>query len=67
MIDTTATETMEADLPEFEQLISLYQGMVFGIAHHFLRDPSAAEEVSQDVFLKLSERLEQRIKELEKS
>jgi DNA-directed RNA polymerase specialized sigma24 family protein len=29
------------------------QSMVFSLAYHFLRDRGAAEEVAQDVFLRL--------------
>jgi RNA polymerase sigma-70 factor (ECF subfamily) len=37
----------------FVEVLRAHQGMVFSIAYHFLRDRSAAEEVSQDVFLQL--------------
>jgi RNA polymerase sigma-70 factor (ECF subfamily) len=42
---------------EFETLVTRHQGMVFGIAFHFLQDPSAAEELAQDVFLQLHRHL----------
>lgn len=53
MANAIATETMTSGVSEFEALISANQGMVFGIAYHFLQDRSLAEEVAQDVFLQL--------------
>jgi RNA polymerase sigma-70 factor (ECF subfamily) len=37
----------------FEALVREHQSMVFSIAFRFLRDRAVAEELSQDVFLKL--------------
>jgi len=37
----------------FGELLRANQSMVFSLAYHFLRDPGAAEEVAQDVFLRL--------------
>lgn len=42
----------------FEEVLREHQSMVFSIAYHFLRDPSAAEEVAQDVFLQLHRRFD---------
>ena len=41
-----------------EDLVRRHQRMVFSLAFHFLRDRAAAEEVSQDVFLRLHRHLE---------
>ena len=38
---------------DFADIVRRYQSMVFSIAHHFLADRSAAEELAQDVFLQL--------------
>jgi RNA polymerase sigma-70 factor (ECF subfamily) len=38
---------------DFADIVRRYQSMVFSIAQHFLADRSAAEELAQDVFLKL--------------
>jgi len=38
---------------DFAVIVRRYQSMVFSIACHFLGDPSAAEELAQDVFLQL--------------
>jgi len=37
----------------FAEVVRRYQSMVFSIAQHFLADRQAAEELAQDVFLKL--------------
>jgi RNA polymerase sigma-70 factor (ECF subfamily) len=37
----------------FEEALRRYQDMVFGIAWHSLRDAGRAEEIAQDVFLRL--------------
>ena len=37
----------------FADLVHRYQAMVFSIAQHFLNDRTAAEELTQDVFLQL--------------
>lgn len=42
---------------EFRKLIESRQTMVFSIALRILREPSAAEEIAQDVFLCLYEKL----------
>jgi len=38
---------------DFAGIVRRYQAMVYSIALHFLADPSASEEVAQDVFLQL--------------
>lgn len=48
---------MTAWQPNFEQLLTTNQGMVFGLALHFLRERTAAEEIAQDVFLALHKHL----------
>jgi RNA polymerase sigma-70 factor (ECF subfamily) len=44
------TDIAEVD---FADIVRQYQSMVYSIAHHFLADRSAAEELAQDVFLQL--------------
>jgi len=48
-------ETLRTDVSEtdFAEIVRRHQSMVFSIAHHFLADRSAAEELAQDVFLQL--------------
>jgi RNA polymerase sigma-70 factor (ECF subfamily) len=51
----SATEAKAESAPEmtFAGVLRANQSMVFSLAYHFLRDRSAAEEVAQDVFLRL--------------
>ena len=43
---------------DFVTIVRQHQAMVFSLALHFLRDRQAAEEVAQDVFLQLHDKLE---------
>ncbi len=42
----------------FAEVLRANQSMVFSLAYHFLRDAGAAEEVAQDVFLRLHGKLD---------
>jgi RNA polymerase sigma-70 factor (ECF subfamily) len=42
---------------DFEALVREHQAMVFSLAWHFFRNEAIAEEVAQDVFLRLYENL----------
>jgi RNA polymerase sigma-70 factor, ECF subfamily len=55
----SATEAKAGPVPEktFADLLRANQSMVFSLAFHFLRDAGAAEEVAQDVFLRLHAKL----------
>jgi RNA polymerase sigma-70 factor (ECF subfamily) len=59
-VDGTGSSAGPADIDvlRFEDLVRQHQRMVFSIALHFLRDRSSAEEVAQDVFLRLHRHLE---------
>ena len=46
-------EAAAGDEAAFGSLVGRYQGMVFSLAHRFLRDRAAAEDLAQDVFLEL--------------
>ncbi len=48
-----AASGADAAPPTFPELLRANQNMVFSIAYHFLRNREAAEEVAQDVFLRL--------------
>jgi len=48
-----------AQTADFSALVREHQSMVFSLAHHFLRDRAAAEELAQDVFLQLYRHLDQ--------
>jgi RNA polymerase sigma-70 factor (ECF subfamily) len=41
------------DASSFEGIVRRYQGMVFSLAYHFLRDSALAEDLAQEVFLDL--------------
>jgi len=43
----------QSDLPVFADVVREQQGMVFGLAYHFLHDRAVAEELAQEVFLEL--------------
>jgi RNA polymerase sigma-70 factor (ECF subfamily) len=49
----TDTHAQSASELDFTEMLRANQSMVFSLAYHFLRDRSAAEEVAQDVFLRL--------------
>jgi RNA polymerase sigma-70 factor (ECF subfamily) len=53
--DEQAVASTEDD---FATVVGKHQSMVFSLALHFLRDRQAAEEVAQDVFLQLHEKLD---------
>lgn len=52
-------QTMAAPLPkpDFSALVHEHQSMVYSLALHFLRDPEAAQELAQEVFLQLHRNL----------
>jgi RNA polymerase sigma-70 factor, ECF subfamily len=43
--------------PDFPALVQEHQSMVYSLALHFLRDPDAAQELSQEVFLQLHRKM----------
>ncbi len=53
MANTTAIGMEAVSLPDFAELVRANQSRVFSIAYHFLHDRAVAEEIAQDVFLKL--------------
>jgi RNA polymerase sigma-70 factor, ECF subfamily len=53
----TLTVAGARDDAGFAALVRQHQAMVFSIAYHFFMDRDAAEELSQDVFLKLHRNL----------
>ena len=56
----SATEPQAEAAPKatFADALRANQSMVFSLAYHFLRDRGAAEEVAQDVFLRLYRKIE---------
>ena len=41
------------EIPAFADAVTIHQSLVFSIAYHLLHNPSQAEDVAQDVFLRL--------------
>ena len=55
--DETLARAQEGDHSAFAEIVRDHQGMVFGLACHFLRDRALAEELAQEVFLELYQNL----------
>lgn len=51
--DDTLARAQDGDHDAFAALIEAYQSIVFSIAFHFFGDRARAEEIAQEVFLKL--------------
>ncbi|MCG8618639.1 MAG: sigma-70 family RNA polymerase sigma factor [Desulfobacterales bacterium] len=47
------TRIPQGDKKAFKEILSRYQGGVYGFALSLLRDPQEAEDISQEVFLRL--------------
>ena len=57
-IEEDPEQATQGEIPEFAAIVREHQGMVFGLAYHFLHDRGLAEELAQDVFLELYRQLE---------
>ena len=53
----TIQRILVGDEAAFARLVRQYQGAVFGLAYHYVKDFQDAQEVAQDVFLKVYRRL----------
>jgi len=58
-VDEALTLSARGDGAAFGQLVREHQSLVFSLAYHFLRDRARAEEVAQEVFLRLYQNLRQ--------
>jgi RNA polymerase sigma-70 factor (ECF subfamily) len=54
----TETNAEAASEMTFAEVLRANQSMVFSLAYHFLRERGAAEEVAQDVFLRLYRKID---------
>jgi RNA polymerase sigma-70 factor, ECF subfamily len=54
----TEAKAETASQMTFAEVLRANQSMVFSLAYHFLRDRGAAEEVAQDVFLRLYRKMD---------
>ena len=50
-------QALQGDHRAFAEIVREHQGMVFSIAWHFLSDRALAEDLAQEVFLQLYQRL----------
>lgn len=56
-VDMALRRAAQGDGPAFAELVREHQAMVFSIAWHYLQDRSLAEDVAQEVFLDLYQKL----------
>jgi RNA polymerase sigma-70 factor, ECF subfamily len=56
-VEEALARSARGDPSGFEDIVREHQAMVFSLAYHFLHDRSQAEELAQDVFLQLYQRL----------
>jgi RNA polymerase sigma-70 factor, ECF subfamily len=56
-LQAALTKAVQGDQLAFAEIVREHQGMVFSIAWHFLRNRSLAEELAQDIFLQLYQKL----------
>jgi len=56
-MEEALSRTAQGDRSAFEAIVREHQAMVFGMAYHFFHDASRAEDVSQEVFLRLYQNL----------
>ncbi|MBZ5595776.1 MAG: sigma-70 family RNA polymerase sigma factor [Acidobacteriia bacterium] len=57
-IEEDPEQAAQGEIPAFADIVREHQGMVFGLAYHFLHDRGLAEELAQEVFLELYRQLE---------
>ena len=57
-MEEALTRCARGDLSAFGDIVREHQAMVFSIASHSLRDTSRAEEIAQEVFLRLHQNLQ---------
>ena len=57
-VDVGGTWRAPADAAGFASLMREHQSMVYGLAYHFLHNRAAAEDLTQDVFLRLYQSLQ---------
>jgi len=50
-------QTLEGDVKSFEEIVNKYSAMVYTLAYRVLKNREEAEEISQDVFIKIYQSL----------
>jgi RNA polymerase sigma-70 factor, ECF subfamily len=56
-VGTALARAAQRDQEAFAEIVEEFQSMVFSIAYHFLRDRGTAEDVAQEVFLELYQKV----------
>jgi len=56
-IEEALSRAAQGDRSAFEVIVRVHQSMVFGMAYYFLHDASRAEDIGQEVFLRLYQNL----------
>jgi len=57
--DFLIARTLDGEREAFGELIKKYQGVIFGLAFHFVKNYADAEDLAQEAFLKAYQKLEQ--------
>lgn len=52
-MDAALARCADGDRSAFAEIVREHQAMVYSVALHFLKNPSTAEDIAQDVFLEL--------------
>ena len=47
----------QGDLDAFNRLVITYQGLAYNVAYRLLSNPASAEDITQDVFVKLASKI----------
>lgn len=53
ILESSLAQCVQGDRSAFAEIVRRHQAMVYSLALHFLRNPSMAEDVAQEVFLEL--------------
>jgi RNA polymerase sigma-70 factor (ECF subfamily) len=57
-VTTLIARCRRGDALAWEALVRAYQGRIFGLARHYLRDPEEARDVAQEIFIRIYQRLD---------
>lgn len=56
-ITTLIARCRQGDALAWEALVRAYQGRIFGVARHYMRNPEEARDVAQEIFIRIYEKL----------
>ena len=57
--DILLKRVQKGDLKAFEKIVELYQDKVYGIVYHMLKNKEEAEDIAQEVFIKVYQNMNQ--------